>query len=148
MSSGLNREDVRMLDRFLDDALADAELAACRRRLEAEPELYRGLQQRARLRRGFHADRDTAFAPPPRFAAAVVDAARRLPAVAEPDTAATVRACRRLLLAAAAVMAAALIWQSGLFRDRGDGTLQAAPDEAQRIIDALDAEISARAARK
>jgi hypothetical protein len=148
MSSEPNRHDVRLIDRFLDGAMSDVELAACRRRLEAEPALSRCLQQRARLRAGFHADRDAGPAPPAAFADRVVAAARRLPAVAEPDEGATIRVCRRILLAAAAVVAAALLWQSGLFRDRNDGTLQAAPDEAQRIIDALDAQISARGARK
>jgi hypothetical protein len=141
----LANHDLQMLDRFLDGAMSADEQAACRRRLEAEPELRAGLQLRKGLRRGFAAGRAAAFAPRPGFAEGVVAAARRLPAArADESVAATVRICRRLLLVAAALVAAALLWQSGLFRERGDGTLQAAPAEAQRIIDALDAKIHAR----
>lgn len=143
--SDLANHDLQMLDRFLDGAMSADEQFACRQRLEAEPLLRTGLQQRRQLRRGFEAGRASAFAPRPGFAEGVVGAARRLPAANGDETAAaTIRICRRLLLVAAALVAAALLWQSGLFRDRGDGTLQAAPAEAQRIIDALDAQIHAR----
>ena len=51
--------------------------------------------------------------------------------------------CRRILLAAAIVCAASLLWHSGLFAGRGDGTLEAAPDEVAEVIKALDARIQA-----
>lgn len=139
--------DLLLLDRFLDGALSADELAVCRRRLEAEPALRQALQQRTRLRAGFDAGREQVFAPRAGFAEGVVAAARRLPVAGDEVAAvgAAVRTCRRMLLVAAAVAAAAVLWQSGLFRDRGDGTLRAAPDEASRILDALDAEVRAGA---
>src|SRR5262249_2387585 len=130
--------------RYLDGALASAELAAAKARLEAEPALRACLQERARLRRGFEAGRAATFAAPAGFAEGVVAAARRPPVAARRPGGGGVRLCRRLLIAAAAVMIGALLWRSGLFREGGNGTLQAAPDAAQRVIDRLDAKIAAQ----
>jgi hypothetical protein len=137
MNSDPTRDDERRLDRFLDGALSAAEAAGLRRRLDGEPLLAAALQERMRLRRGFAAGREAVFVPPAGFAARVVAAARLLP----PDRAAAdvVALCRRVLLAAAVVLGAALLWRSGLFASPGDGTLQAAPDEVDRVIDLLDA---------
>jgi hypothetical protein len=144
MNSDLSRGDERLLDRFLDGTLSPGEVASCQRRLEGEPLLRAALRDRTRLRRGFAAGRGTAFAAPAGFAARVVAAARRLPPAADdPESADVVRFCRRVLLAAAIVVAATLLWHSGLFASPGDGTLQAAPDEIDRVIDALDAKIRA-----
>jgi anti-sigma factor RsiW len=130
--------DERLLDRFLDGVLHGAELAACRARLEQEPALRAALQARQRLRAGFRAGREHAFAPPAGFAANVLAEARRLPEIDRTDGADMMRICRRLLLVAAALFAASLIWHSGLLRRSDDGSLQAAPGEVQRIIDDLD----------
>jgi len=149
MTRAPSNQDLLLLDRFLDGAMSEAEMADCRSRLEAEPRLRAALQDRQRLRRGFAAGRDAVVTPRPGFAASVVAATRRLPVgTGDEQTGVVVRFCRRALLAAAALVAAALLWQSGVFHDRGDGTLQAAPDEAQRIIDALDARIREDAERK
>jgi anti-sigma factor RsiW len=137
------QKDLLLIDRYLDGALASSELAAAKARLEAEPALRACLQERTRLRRGFVAGRAATFAAPAGFAESVVAAARRLPETGEPVEP-TVRMCRRLLIAAAAVIVGVLLWRSGLFREAGNGTLQAAPDAAQRVIDALDAKIAAQ----
>ncbi len=143
MSPDLSRQDLVLLDRYLDAALSADEQVTLRRRLDAEPLLRQGLQQRSQLRRGFHAGRAAVFTAPVGFADGVLAAARRLPHVEIGAVAG--RFCRRLLLAAAAVLLAALVWQSGLLREQGNGTLEAAPDAAQRVIDALDAKIHAGA---
>ena len=51
---------------------------------------------------------------------------------------------KSILLVAAAVFAAALLWQGAMSWGRGPESLQAAPDEAQRIVDDLDAKIRER----
>jgi hypothetical protein len=56
-----------------------------------------------------------------------------------------VRLCKRILLVAAAVFAAAMLWQGAVTFSGGSSSLQAAPDEAQRIVDDLDARIRERA---
>src|SRR5262245_759507 len=144
MTTDCTQKDMLLIDRYLDGALASAELAAAKTRLEAEPALRACLQARTRLRRGFVAGRAATFAAPAGFAEGVVAAARRLPVAPGEPAERTVRVCRRLLIAAAAVMIGALLWRSGLFREGGNGTLQAAPDAAQRVIDALDAKIAAQ----
>lgn len=143
MNSDLSRPDLLLIDRYLDGALRADELTAARIRLEAEPALRIGLQERMQLRRGFEAGRGAVYGAPDGFAAGVVAAARRLP-IAEDAVETVSRLCRRIVFAAAAIVLAAVLWQSGLFHERGNGTLQAAPDEAARIIDALDAKIHAR----
>lgn len=146
--SRTNTQDLLLLDRFLDGALAESEAQACRRRLEGEPALRRTLQQRQALRRGFAAGRAEAFAPPAAFAASVLAAARRLPAPADRDSSRDIATlCRRILVVAAAVITAAVLWQSGLLRGAGDGTLQAAPGEVRQVLEELDAGIRAQAGR-
>lgn len=133
--------DVRSIDRFLDGALQGEELAQWQRRCEAEPALRELLRQRRGLRAGFAAGRARTFAAPAGFAARVAAASRTLPVIADDGN--VVRLCRRLLVAAAAAAAFALLWQSGLFSSDGDGVLEAAPHEVQRVLDSLDQRIRA-----
>lgn len=142
MNQPVSRDDERLLDRFLDDALSAEALSACRRRLEQEPQLRAALQQRQSLRQGFRAARGQTFAAPASFAGNVVAAARRLPVDRSEDPDLMVL-CRRLLVAAAAILVVAALWSSGLFRSGGSGDLQAAPDEVQRLIQELDAKAAA-----
>jgi anti-sigma factor RsiW len=138
----ISRGDELLLDRFLDGALTAEALAECRRRLEDERALRAALRERMRLRRGFIAGRDAVFVPPAGFASRVLEATRRLPPAVDAGIDVIV-VCRRILLAAAIVCAASLLWHSGLFVQHGDGTLQAAPDEAAEVIKALDERIQA-----
>ncbi len=144
MSASVSDQDLMLLDRYLDGELADEARAACKERLAREPLLQRALGERMRLRAAFQPAPAT-FAARPGFADRIASAARRQPS---PDASApqVVRLCKRLLLCAAAVVAAALLWQSGLLSAAGPGSLQAAPDAAQKIIDDLDARIRERAA--
>lgn len=142
MNQPVSRDDERLLDRYLDDALPAEALGECRRRLEQEPQLRAALQARQHLRRGFQVARSQTFAVPTGFAASVVTAARRLPVDRSEDLD-LVTVCRRLLVAAAAILVVALLWSSGLFRAADSGDLQAAPDEVQRLIQELDAKASA-----
>lgn len=146
MSADLSRQDLLLVDRFLDGELAGEALAAARLRLEREPLLREALQQRRQMRVGFAAGREAVFAAPKGFTDGVLAAARRLPtgeAVAE--VASTF--CRRVLWLAAAVVLGAVVWQSGLVRGCRTESLQAAPDEIQRVIDDLDAKVRMQAAQ-
>lgn len=148
MTKTLSDQDLILLDRFLDGELAPEARAALQQRLLAEPSLRDGLSERTQLRAGFRADLDSGpgFRPRPGFADRVLQASHRLPVETGTDgEVSIVRFCRRILLVAAAVFAAAMLWQSGLFGTGGEGSLQAAPDEAQRIVDDLDARIRDRA---
>lgn len=142
MTADLPRQDLLLVDRYLDGALSPDEMVAVKRRFEADPGLRAMLRDRQALRRGFAAGRGDVVAAPSGFAAQVVAAARRLPVVDIEVAAAATVLCRRVMFAAAALLLAALLWQSGLFAGNGDGTLQAAPDEAQQVIDELDAAIA------
>lgn len=148
MTKSLSNPDLMLLDRFLDGELAPEARAALQQRLLAEPALRDGLAERTQLRTAFRAEADAGpgFRPRAGFADRVLQASRRLPVETGTDgEASIVRLCRRILLVAAAVFAAAMLWQSGLFGTGGEGSLQAAPDEAQRIVDDLDARIRDRA---
>lgn len=146
MSTSPTTQDLILLDRFLDGELSDEQRAALQQRLLAEPALRSGLEERTRLRSAFAADAGPGFRPRSGFADRVLAASRRLPVESSGEgEAAVVQFCRRILLVAAAVFAAAMLWQSGMFGSGGEGSLQAAPDEAQRIVDELDARIRDRA---
>lgn len=145
MTSPLPDQDLRLLDRYLDDALEGPALDALRQRLAAEPALRAGLQQRADLRRATKAAASAQFTPRIGFAGRVVAASRRLPEPGREVGDEIVNLCKRILLIAAAVFAAALLWHGATTWNGGADSLQAAPDEAQRIVDDLDARIRARA---
>jgi hypothetical protein len=147
MNRSVSRDDERMLDRFLDEALSVAELGVCRRRLEQEPQLRAALQERKHLRQGFRAGRGQSFAAPADFASSVVVAARRLPVDRAEDSDLVV-VCRRLLMAAAAILVVAALWSSGLFRAAASSDLQAVPDDVQRLIQELDAKAASVAPEK
>lgn len=144
MSAELPDRDLQLIDRYLDGALPDDAVAALRARLVAEPRLRSGLQQRTELRRAVRAGSEVSFAPRAGFADRVLAASRRLPEPEVADGADLVRLCKRILLVAAAMFAAALLWQGAMSLGRSPESLQAAPDEAQRIVDDLDAKIRER----
>lgn len=149
MSALLKDQDLMLLDRYLDGELSPEQRAICAARLAAEPALRAGLEERTQLRRAFRADGGGGgrFVPRPGFADRVLAATHRLPVEVAADSASNVvKLCQRILLVAAAVFAAAMLWQSGMFTDGGDSSLQAAPDEVQQIVDDLDAKIRERAA--
>jgi anti-sigma factor RsiW len=147
MTPQLSDQDLMLLDRYLDGELSPAQATSCNARLAAEPALRAGLQARADLRRPFRVGVGDGFVPRPGFAGRVLASARRLPVDAGGEAAAgAVHLCKRILLIAAAVFAAAMLWQSGVFTGGADPSLQAAPDEAQRIVDDLDARVRERAA--
>jgi hypothetical protein len=145
MSSPLSDQDLRLLDRYLDEALEGPALDSIRQRFAAEPALRAGLQQRMELRRATKAAAATQFAPRAGFADRVVAASRRLPEPAPEVGEELVKLCKRILLVAAAVFAAALLWHGATTWIGDAESLQAAPDEAKQIVDDLDAKIRARA---
>jgi len=144
MTAELPDRDLQLIDRYLDGDLQGDALDALRARLVAEPRLRTGLQQRSELQRAVRASAETSFAPRAGFADRVLAASRRLPEPEVADGADLVRLCKSILLVAAAVFAAALLWQGAMSWGRGPESLQAAPDEAQRIVDDLDAKIRER----
>lgn len=146
MSSPLSDQDLRLLDRYLDEAIEGPALDSIRRRLAAEPALRSGLQQRMDLRRATTAAAALQFSPRAGFAERVVAASRRLPEPGPEVGDEIVRLCKRILWIAAAVFVAALLWHGATTWNGGAESLQAAPDEAQQIVDELDAKIRARAA--
>lgn len=146
MSSPLSDQDLRLLDRYLDEALEGSALDSLRQRLAAEPALRAGLQQRMDLRRATKAAASLQFSPRAGFADRVVASSRRLPESGPEVGDEIVKLCKRILWIAAAVFAAALFWHGATTWNGGAESLQAAPDEAQQIVDELDAKIRARAA--
>ncbi len=146
MISQLPDKDLLLLDRYLDEELAGVVLDALRQRLAAEPALRAGLQQRMDLRRATEAAAAVHFTPRAGFADRVVLASRRLPEPGLEVGDDVVKLCKRILLIAAAVFVAALLWHGATTWNAGAASLQAAPDEAQRIVDDLDAKIRERAA--
>jgi anti-sigma factor RsiW len=145
MTAPLADRDLQLLDRYVDGALEGPALDALRARLAAEPALRAGLQQRNELRRTVRASADVAFSPRAGFADRVLAASRRLPEPEQEAGVEMVRLCKRILWVAAAVFAAAMLWQGAMTFSGGSSSLQAAPDEAQRIVDDLDARIRERA---
>ncbi len=139
----LSHQDELLLQRHLDGELDAAASAALRARLAAEPELAKGLDEARALRTGFLVGRATAMRPSASFTGKVLAAARQLPSRRELEQAdvaeRAMRVCRRILLAAALLAGVGLLWQFGAARSGGSGQLQAVPDEAQRVIDELDA---------
>jgi hypothetical protein len=79
-------------------------------------------------------------APPAGFASRVIDAARRRSPVVDSGVD-MIALCRRILLAAHRLCSVAAVAQRPV-RAKGDGTLEAAPDEAAEVT-ALDARIQA-----
>lgn len=146
MTSPLPDKDLVLLDRYLDEALEGPALEALLQRLAAEPALRSGLQQRMGLRRATKAAAAVQFSPRAGFADRVVAASRRLPESGPEVGDEIVMLCKRILLIAAAVFFAALLWHGAMTWGGGAESLQAAPDEAQKIVDDLDAKIRARAA--
>lgn len=146
MTSPLPDKDLVLLDRYLDEALDGPALDALRERLAAEPALRAGLQERVSLRRATKAAAAVQFSPRAGFAGRVVAASRRLPEPGPEVGDEIVTLCKRILLIAAAVFFAALLWHGATTWNGGADSLQAAPDEAQKIVDDLDAKIRARAA--
>lgn len=143
----LPASDERLLHRFLDGAMGGDEAAACRARLQAEPQLRQGLAALQQLRAAFAEARQSAAVAPAGFTAGVLAAARRLPSRDDLRDAGEwgseagqglLRLCRRLLLAAAVLFGLGLLSQAGLFGDGRADTLQAGPDDVQREMDRLD----------
>jgi anti-sigma factor RsiW len=145
MTAPLADRDLQLLDRYVDGALEGPALDALRARLASEPALRAGLQHRNELRRTVRASAEVAFSPRAGFADRVLAASRRLPEPEQEAGVEMVRLCKRILLVAAAVFAAAMLWQGAMTFSGGSSSLQAAPDEAQRIVDDLDARIRERA---
>lgn len=138
--------DTRLLHRFLDGELAEAEAQALRTRLAAEPDLRAALQALQQQHQAFAAAARSGFAPSAGFTQGVLAAARRLPsrtALREAEAGeGLVRLCRRLLLAAVVLFGLGLLWHGGLFGG-SNAPLQAAPDEVAREMERLDAIIQA-----
>lgn len=143
----LSAHDERLLYRFLDGALAGAELAAVQQRLAAEPALQRALdglreQQRAFATAGSLSAGRSGGGAPAGFTAGVLAAARRLPTRLELREAEQgdrlLQMCRRLLIAAAILFGVGLAWQFGVVGGSRADTLQAAPDDVRREMERLD----------
>jgi anti-sigma factor RsiW len=152
----LSATDERLLHRFLDGELTEPEAAACRARLEADAAFHQGWLALEGLRRVVGAAKPASVAAPAGFTASVLAAARRLPSreqlrELEAERVAVgqgvMTLCRRLLIAAAVLFCLGLAWQSGLFGDRRDDMLQAAPGDVQREMDRLDSLIQNGAVR-
>lgn len=135
--------DDRLLHRYLDGELSEAESAAFAARMLAEGELRERVDAEQRLRRAFA---DVARAPTPRapagFAANVLGEVRRLPARAEleqQEVAAGARiVCRRLLLAALVVVGVGALWHVGLLDRSRAGSVEASPAKIQQELERLD----------
>ncbi|MCA8976803.1 MAG: hypothetical protein KDC98_18925 [Planctomycetes bacterium] len=139
----LSADDQMLLQRFLDRELAADEAASLRSRLDREPELAAGFAEFEELSRGFAAGRSAGFVAPAGFTAAVLAEVRKLPdriRLQEAEFSARAMVlCRRLLLAAAILFGLGLCWHIGLFDGGSATTLEAAPDEIDRVLDQIDA---------
>lgn len=142
----ISPEDERNLDRLQDGALAPAEAAALRARLDAEPLLRAEWAARQHFRSARAAAGATTFAAPAGFTASVLAATRRLPSRREIEEqeigTSIVRICRRILIAAAVVVGLGFAWQAGFFGGGRDSRLEASPNELQKELERLDAMIA------
>ena len=140
----MTRSDEILIQRLLDGALSEAEAAAVRERLKAEPALRRVLGEQRSVARWFEAARaveqrgDGPGVTPGRdqFAVRVLAAVRGGAggaAGAEP-----VRFARRIALAAAFLMAVTILWALAV-TDRGRGrVLDASPDELRQAVEQVE----------
>lgn len=139
----LSHQDELLLQRYRDGELPAADAADFRRRLADEPALRAAHDALSTTSGLFRTGAETVFAAPAGFAAAVLAETRRLPdriALREAETAARAMVlCRRLLLAALVLLGLGLAWHAGLFPRAGNDVLTAAPGDADREMDRLDA---------